>query len=73
MIDFHIIAVDQLSSRIRLWEVREIDTGRLLGCIKLMPGQQRFNVESDYGDFLADSFYDAKDELILRINSTRLN
>jgi len=71
MTEFHVIAVDQLSRRIRLWEFRDVRTNRLLGTMELSPGQTRFRVFSDFGDFVSESFYEAKDEFERQLNVRR--
>lgn len=71
--DIHVKAVDWKSDRIRLWEIRTVEGDRLIGTISLPYGRQKFTVESDVGDFVSDSFYEARDEVQKRLDSVQMN
>jgi len=71
--DIHVKAVDYKSSQIRLWEIITVEGDRLIGTISLPTGMQTFKVESDVGDFIANSFYEARDEVQKRLDSRLVN
>ena len=67
----YVIALDQLSNPIRLWEIRSDVGDHIIGTIKM--SNQRYHVESEVGDFLADSFYEARDEVQKRLDARLVN